>query len=102
LRRGMTVALGKDLDMGVLSWIIFGLIAGVIAKFILPGRDPGGIIVTILIGILGGLLGGWLGSSVFGSSGVSGFNLTSFIWAVIGSVVLLLIYRMVFHSKTRV
>ncbi len=83
--------------MGILSWILFGLIAGVIAKFLMPGRDPGGIIVTIVIGVLGGLLGGWLGSSVFGSTGVSGFNLMSFVWAVIGSLILLIVYRLLFR-----
>ncbi len=83
--------------MGILSWILFGLIVGALAKFILPGRDPGGIIVTILIGIAGGLLGGWLGSSVFGSTGVSGFNLMSFLWAVVGSLILLLLYRLIFR-----
>jgi uncharacterized membrane protein YeaQ/YmgE (transglycosylase-associated protein family) len=83
--------------MGILSWILFGLIAGALAKFIMPGRDPGGIIVTILIGIAGGLLGGWLGSSVFGSAGVTGFNAMSFVWAVVGSLVLLAIYRLVAH-----
>ena len=85
--------------MGILSWIVFGLIAGVIAKFIMPGKDPGGIIVTILLGIVGGLLGGWLGSMVSGSGGVSGFNLMSFLWAVIGSLILLVIYRMVFNKS---
>jgi uncharacterized membrane protein YeaQ/YmgE (transglycosylase-associated protein family) len=83
--------------VGILSWILFGLIAGVIAKFLMPGRDPGGIIVTIVIGVLGGLLGGWLGSSVFGSTGVSGFNLMSFVWAVIGSLILLIVYRLLFR-----
>ncbi|RCW45718.1 putative membrane protein YeaQ/YmgE (transglycosylase-associated protein family) [Halopolyspora algeriensis] len=81
--------------MGVLSWILFGLIAGAIAKLVLPGSDPGGIFVTIIVGVLGGLLGGWLGSSVFDSGGVSGFNLTSFVWAVIGSLILLVLYRLV-------
>ncbi|MBE9376445.1 GlsB/YeaQ/YmgE family stress response membrane protein [Saccharopolyspora sp. HNM0983] len=83
--------------MGILTWIVFGLIAGAVAKFILPGRDPGGIIVTILIGIGGGLLGGWIGTTFVGSQGVTGFNLGSFIWAVVGSIVLLLVYRLVFH-----
>jgi len=83
--------------MGILSWILFGLIAGALAKFIMPGKDPGGIIVTILIGIVGGLLGGWLSSSVFGAQGVSGFNLMSFVWAVIGSLILLAVYRLVFR-----
>ena len=85
--------------MNILSWIVFGLIAGAIAKFILPGKDPGGIIVTILIGVVGGLFGGWLGSSVFSSTGVSGFNLMSFVWAVIGSLILLIAYRLVFNRK---
>jgi uncharacterized membrane protein YeaQ/YmgE (transglycosylase-associated protein family) len=83
--------------MGILSWILFGLIAGALAKFIMPGKDPGGIIVTILVGIVGGLLGGWLSSSVFGGQGVSGFNLMSFVWAVIGSLILLAVYRVVFR-----
>lgn len=83
--------------MGILSWILFGLIAGVIAKLIMPGKDPGGIIVTILLGIGGGLLGGWLGSSVLHAGDVSGFNLMSFVWAVIGSLILLVLYRFVFH-----
>ncbi len=85
--------------MGILSWILFGLIAGVVAKFIMPGKDPGGIILTVIIGIVGGMLGGWLGSSVFGAGGVSGWNLMSFVWAVVGSLILLIIYRMVFHRS---
>ncbi|MGW3471094.1 GlsB/YeaQ/YmgE family stress response membrane protein [Saccharopolyspora sp. NPDC000995] len=83
--------------MGILSWILFGLVAGAIAKFILPGRDPGGIIVTILIGIVGGLLGGWISTNVMGGGGVSGFNVMSFVWAIIGSLILLLIYRLIIH-----
>lgn len=87
--------------MGILSWIIFGLIAGAIAKFIMPGKDPGGIIITILIGIAGGLLGGWIGTALAGSTGVSGFNLMSFVWAVVGSLILLIIYRLIFHGRVR-
>ncbi|MBA8824188.1 putative membrane protein YeaQ/YmgE (transglycosylase-associated protein family) [Saccharopolyspora lacisalsi] len=85
--------------MGILSWILFGLIAGAIAKFILPGKDPGGIIVTILLGIVGGLLGGWLGTSVFASGGISGFNVISFVWAVIGALIVLIVYRLLFHRS---
>ncbi|GAA0503969.1 membrane protein [Saccharopolyspora subtropica] len=85
--------------MGILSWILFGLIAGVIAKFILPGKDPGGIILTILIGIAGGLLGGWVSTALAGGEGVTGFNLMSFVWAVVGSLILLAIYRVIFHRK---
>lgn len=80
--------------MGFLTWILFGLIAGAIAKAIHPGSDPGGWIVTIIIGILGSMLGGWIGSMLFNVD-VTGFNISSFLVAVGGSVLLLLIYRMV-------
>src|SRR5438034_11228690 len=79
--------------MGIISWIVLGLIAGVLAKLIMPGRDPGGIIVTILIGIAGAIVGGFL-FSLFGGGGVSGLNLGSIIVAVIGALVLLFLYRM--------
>ena len=80
--------------MGILSWIILGLIAGAIAKLILPGKDPGGIIVTIVIGIVGAIIGGYI-STLLGLGTVTGFNIGSLIIAVIGSIVLLIIYRMV-------
>ena len=80
--------------LGWIAWIIFGLIAGIIAKFLMPGRDPGGFIVTIIIGILGGLLGGFIGTRL-GIGAVDGFNLMSFLLAVLGSVILLFIYRLI-------
>jgi uncharacterized membrane protein YeaQ/YmgE (transglycosylase-associated protein family) len=80
--------------MGIISWIILGLIVGVIAKFIMPGKDPGGIVVTILLGIAGALIGGFISSSL-GFGAVSGFNVQSLIIAVCGSIVLLIIYRIV-------
>src|SRR5438046_9137637 len=79
--------------MGIISWIVLGLIAGVLAKLIMPGRDPGGIIVTILIGIAGAIVGGFL-FSLFGGGGVSGVNLGALIVAVIGGLVLLCVYRL--------
>ncbi len=80
--------------MGILSWVIFGLIAGVIAKLILPGKDPGGFIITILLGVAGALVGGFIASALgFGS--VSGFNIWSFIIAILGSILLLWIYRVI-------
>jgi|TARA_B100000614_G_scaffold248830_1_gene257177 uncharacterized membrane protein YeaQ/YmgE (transglycosylase-associated protein family) len=85
--------LGID-AMGIIAWIIFGLIAGAIAKLIMPGKDPGGFIVTIIIGILGAVVGGWIGTAL-GFGDVSGFNIGSFIIAVIGAIVLLIIYRVV-------
>jgi len=78
--------------MGILAWILFGLIAGVIAKLIMPGKDPGGFIVTILLGIAGALIGGFIGSAL-GFGGVDGFNFGSFLIAVVGAILLLVIYR---------
>jgi len=80
--------------MGFISWIILGLIAGAIAKMVLPGKDPGGFIVTIIIGIIGAVIGGYI-STILGFGTVSGFNLGSLVIAILGSIVLLLIYRMV-------
>jgi len=81
--------------MGIFSWIILGLVAGAIAKLLMPGRDPGGWIVTMLLGIAGAVVGGWIGSMLWGSSGVSGINLPSIGLAVLGAIVLLAIYRMI-------
>jgi uncharacterized membrane protein YeaQ/YmgE (transglycosylase-associated protein family) len=78
--------------MGILSWIIFGLIAGILAKFFMPGKDPGGFIVTILIGIAGAIVGGFIGD-LLGFGTVNGFDLRSFFVAIVGAMLLLLIYR---------
>jgi uncharacterized membrane protein YeaQ/YmgE (transglycosylase-associated protein family) len=86
--------------MGFLSWIIFGLIAGAIAKLLMPGRDPGGWIVTMLLGIVGAFVGGFIGRAIWGSAGVTGFNASSFGLAVLGSIVLLFIYRMVVGRRS--
>lgn len=80
--------------MGILSWILFGLIAGILAKWIMPGDDPGGCIVTTLIGIVGAVLGGWI-ATLFGMGGITGFDFRSMIVAVIGAILLLWIYRLV-------
>ena len=80
--------------MGIIAWIIFGLIAGAIAKLIMPGKDPGGIIVTIIIGIVGAVVSGFVGSAL-GIGGVSGFNIGSFLIAILGAIILLAIYRAV-------
>lgn len=81
--------------MGILSWIIFGLIAGAIAKWIMPGEDPGGCLVTILLGIAGAVLGGWIGTQLGLGEGIREFNFQNFLLAIAGSVILLLIYRAV-------
>lgn len=78
--------------MGIISWIAMGLIVGLLAKAIMPGKDPGGFIITILLGIGGALLGGYLGT-VLGLGTVSGFNFKSILIATGGSILILLIYR---------
>jgi uncharacterized membrane protein YeaQ/YmgE (transglycosylase-associated protein family) len=78
--------------MGILSWIVFGLIAGILAKWIMPGRDGGGFIMAIIIGVAGAFVGGFIGSLI-GFGGVSGFNIGSFITAVCGALLLLFIFR---------
>ncbi len=80
--------------MGILSWIIMGLIVGVLAKWIMPGKDPGGFIVTICIGIAGSFVGGFIGS-LLGIGSVSGFNMISFLLAIGGAILLLILYRVI-------
>jgi uncharacterized membrane protein YeaQ/YmgE (transglycosylase-associated protein family) len=87
--------------MGILSWIIFGLIAGGLAKFILPGKDVGGCLVTALIGILGAMIGGFIGTEILDFGTVTGFNLRSLAIAVLGSVILLLGFRMLVGRQRR-
>jgi uncharacterized membrane protein YeaQ/YmgE (transglycosylase-associated protein family) len=77
--------------MSVLGWILFGLIVGVVAKFLMPGRDPGGFIVTILLGIAGALIGGYLGRAV---GWYREGDPVGFLMAVLGSIILLALYRM--------
>ena len=81
--------------MGILSWVIFGLIAGVIAKLVMPGRDPGGCIVTMLIGIAGAFVGGFLYELLTGRPQLMTFDLGSMVLAIVGAVVILAIYRAV-------
>ncbi len=80
--------------MGILSWILLGLIAGALAKFLIPGNDPGGCLLTIVIGIVGALIGGYLGT-VFGWGEVTRFDLRSVLIATLGSAVLLLFFRLI-------
>jgi uncharacterized membrane protein YeaQ/YmgE (transglycosylase-associated protein family) len=78
--------------MGILAWIILGLIVGVLAKWIMPGNDPGGVFITILIGIAGALIGGFIASAM-DLGDVSGINLGSIVIATLGALVLLFGYR---------
>ncbi|PQO30651.1 GlsB/YeaQ/YmgE family stress response membrane protein [Blastopirellula marina] len=86
--------------MGIISWIVFGLIAGALAKFLFPGDDPGGCIVTIIIGVIGAIVGGFIMTQL-GYGTVTGFNLYSFGVAILGSMVVLAIYRVLISGKAK-
>jgi uncharacterized membrane protein YeaQ/YmgE (transglycosylase-associated protein family) len=96
--------------IAIIGWIIFGLIAGLIAKAIMPGKDPGGAIVTILLGIVGSIIGGFVGRALFGyghaGNGTSDINqpgfLMSLVLAVIGAIILLAAYRLIKGRSTSV
>lgn len=82
--------------MGILSWIVLGLIAGALGKFLMPGKDGGGIIKTCLLGIIGALVGGYVGAKFLGFGEVTGaFNLNSIATATGGSLLVLVIYRVI-------
>jgi uncharacterized membrane protein YeaQ/YmgE (transglycosylase-associated protein family) len=82
--------------VGVLGWIVFGLIVGAIAKLVMPGRDPGGFIVTILLGIAGALIGGYIGrvAGWYGPNDGAGF-----LMSILGAIILLALYRMLFARR---
>jgi uncharacterized membrane protein YeaQ/YmgE (transglycosylase-associated protein family) len=82
--------------MGILGWIIFGLIVGALAKLVMPGRDPGGIVVTILLGIVGAVVGGFLGRMMgfYGPNQAAGY-----IMSFVGAIILLAIYRMIVRRR---
>jgi len=84
--------------MGILSWIILGLVAGAIAKLIMPGDDKGGCIMTMILGIVGAIVGGWLGS-LLGFGTVTSFDFRSLGVAIVGSLVLLAVGRLIFGKK---
>jgi uncharacterized membrane protein YeaQ/YmgE (transglycosylase-associated protein family) len=92
--------------VNVLVWCLFGLLAGLLAQWIMPGKDPGqrpgllGWAITILLGIAGAVVGGWIASQLFNLD-VSGFNLPSFGIAVAGALLLLVLYRLIFSMKAR-
>lgn len=85
---------GEVRVIGIIAWIVVGLIAGALAKWVMPGPDPGGIIVTILIGIAGAFLGGYI-LSLLGGPGMSGISLGSILTATLGAVILLAVYRLI-------
>ena len=79
--------------MGILTWIVLGLVAGAVAKFIMPGKDPGGVLVTILLGVVGALIGGFAGTAL-GFGTVTGFDVRSLVLAIGGAVIFLFGYRL--------
>ena len=96
--------------IAIIGWIVFGLIAGLIAKALMPGRDPGGVIITMLLGIVGSLIGGFIGQTLFGYGRAvndtgdlsrPGF-LMSLVLAIIGAIVLLALYRLIKGRTTQV
>jgi uncharacterized membrane protein YeaQ/YmgE (transglycosylase-associated protein family) len=89
--------------MGIIGWILLGLLAGIIAKAILPGDDPGGFIVTTIIGIVGALLGGFLARALdIGDPIDEFFDISTWLAAIIGSIVLLVVYRLIVGRRPAV
>jgi uncharacterized membrane protein YeaQ/YmgE (transglycosylase-associated protein family) len=87
---------GEGFKMAILSWIVFGLVIGFIAKLLMPGKDPGGFIVTILLGIAGALLGGFIGRAMgFYGPGQS----AGWIMSILGAIVLLVLYRVMVRRR---
>ena len=85
--------------MGVIGWIVLGLIAGAIAKLLMPGRDPGGCIITILLGIAGAFVGGWVGKTLFHVQLGRFFDVRTWGLAIPGSLILLVLYRLFFGAR---
>ncbi len=85
--------------MSIISWIVFGLIAGVVAKLLMPGRDPGGCIITMLLGVAGAFVGGYVYTLFTGEPFAAGFSLGSFAVAVLGAIAILLVYRLIFGRR---
>jgi uncharacterized membrane protein YeaQ/YmgE (transglycosylase-associated protein family) len=78
----------------IVAWIVVGLVAGILAKWVMPGPDPGGIVVTVLIGIVGAFIGGWVLDRLGFAGSAGGFGLGSILTATLGAIILLVIYRL--------
>jgi uncharacterized membrane protein YeaQ/YmgE (transglycosylase-associated protein family) len=87
--------------VGILGWIVLGLIAGSLAKLIMPGRDPGGFILTTLLGIVGALVGGFVGKLIFQTDLGTFFELRTWLLAILGSIIVLAVYRVVTGRRVR-
>ncbi|HET6500170.1 MAG TPA: GlsB/YeaQ/YmgE family stress response membrane protein [Amycolatopsis sp.] len=87
--------------MGVISWIVLGLIAGVIAKILMPGKDPGGCVITSLLGIAGAFVGGWIGRTLFHVQLGRFFDLRTWGLAILGSLIILAVYHLLRGGRER-
>ncbi len=88
------------MEIGIISWIVLGIIAGILGKLIMPGRDPGGFLIAVVIGMAGAVIGGFV-LRLLGGVGVTGFNLWSIVVATLGAVILLAIYRLIAGRRQR-
>jgi uncharacterized membrane protein YeaQ/YmgE (transglycosylase-associated protein family) len=96
VRRGQAAGEVSQISVGaIVAWIVVGLIAGVLAKWVMPGPDPGGVVVTALVGIVGAFVGGFVVNTLLGGPGVSGVNLPSILVATLGALILLAIHRLI-------
>jgi uncharacterized membrane protein YeaQ/YmgE (transglycosylase-associated protein family) len=86
--------------MGILAWIVVGLIAGAIAKMLMPGNDPGGLVLTILLGIAGAIVGGFVAVALNISNGIDDFDIGTIVLAVLGSMLILFGYRMLVGQRS--
>ncbi|HVN69480.1 MAG TPA: GlsB/YeaQ/YmgE family stress response membrane protein [Candidatus Binatia bacterium] len=84
--------------MGFIAWIVFGLIVGLVARWLVPGESPGGIVGDVVVGVLGAVVGGWI-YGLLGHTGISGFNLPSMVCALLGAIVLLWLLRAIGGRK---
>jgi uncharacterized membrane protein YeaQ/YmgE (transglycosylase-associated protein family) len=86
--------------VGIIAFLILGLLAGIIAKAVLPGKDPGGVLVTMLIGVAGALIGGFLAAALFDTHPLDDFfDVSTWLTAIIGSIILLVVYRMIVGGR---
>lgn len=86
--------------MGIIAFIILGLLAGIIAKALMPGSDPGGFIVTTLIGIAGAVIGGFLAGAIFDADPLDEFfDISTWLTAIVGAIILLFVYRLVSGNR---
>jgi uncharacterized membrane protein YeaQ/YmgE (transglycosylase-associated protein family) len=82
--------------MGIISWILLGLVAGALAKFIMPGKDPGGCLITVVLGVVGAMVGGFLGTFV---GKIESFDLGGIFIATVGAIVVLFVWRLIQKKK---